>query len=235
MYMLWQAVAAAIARNRKVRWRALAEEFFSCRDAATVGARCRLRLTWMSSRVHALCPALSTTRCVEISAIVGGRPLRVPIRLASDDWYAFVEVFQNRELRRSPTAPNDLGFGGQCRFCIVVLRRVLAQRPPWRGGPYPAKVRQMRRVFERNGVAAHIVEGAATVEQGRATLYLRGSTCHSLLQNMNSPIVAPWMSGPGRFRSYSSEIGWDTIDLLKLDSKAMSACYSGARTTGCHV
>ena len=170
-----------------MRWRALAEELSSCRAAATVGARCRLRLAWMSSRVHALCPALSTTRCVEISAIVCGRPLRVPIRWASDDWHTFVEVFHNRELSVSLQPRTILDLGANVGFASFSFAACWPSARLAAVEPYPANVRQMRRVFERNGVAAHIVEGAAGVEQGRATLYLRGSTCHSLLPEHEFP------------------------------------------------
>ena len=80
-----------------MRCRALAEEFSLCRDAPTAGARTRLRLAWLTSRIHAMCPALHTNHHVELITIVSGCTLHVPLRLASDDWYAFVEVFQNRE------------------------------------------------------------------------------------------------------------------------------------------
>ena len=209
------SAVAANPRNQKVRWRALAEEFSSCRDAATVGARCRLRLTWMSSRVHALCPALSTTRCVEVSAIVGGRPLRVPIRWASDDWHAFVRC-STIGINDVPLQPRTiLDLGANVGFASLYFAAC------WPSAHLAAvtecDVRQMRRVFERNGVAAHIVEGAAGVEQGRATLYLRGSTCHSLLPEHEFPYRGKLDVRTWSIPELLSEVGWDTVDLLKLD------------------
>lgn len=201
----------------EMRWRALAEEFSWCRDAATAGARCRLRLTWMSSRVHALCPALSTKRSVEITATVCGRPLHVPIRLASDDWYAFVEVFQNREYEVPLQPRTVLDLGANVGFASLYFAACWPSVRLAAVEPYPANVRQMRRVFERNSVAAHIVEGAAGVEQGRATLYLRGSTCHSLLPEHEFPYRGKLDVRTWSIPELLNEVGWDTVDLLKLD------------------
>jgi FkbM family methyltransferase len=200
-----------------VRWRALAEEFSRCRDGATVGSRLRLRLAWLSSRIHAMCPALQTKHCVELRTVVSGCTLHVPIRLASDDWYAFIEVFHNREYEVPLQPRTILDVGANVGYASLYFAASYAGARLAAVEPCPGNVRHMRRVLERNRIKANIIEGAAAAHGGDATLYLRGSTSHSLLAEHQIACRSTLKVRAWSIPELLDQCSWDTVDLLKLD------------------
>lgn len=200
-----------------MRWRAFLEDFSLCRCGTTRADRLRLRLALLSSRLHAACPTFQADRSVELKTLVGQRVLTVPIRLTSDDWYAYIEVFHNREYEVPLTPRNVLDIGANVGYACLYFAACFPDVQLAAVEPHPGNAKQMRHVLGRNGVNAHIIEAAAAVERGDAKLYLRGSTCHSLLPEHDFPHCGAIPVKTWSLTEILDDCGWDNLDLLKVD------------------
>ena len=141
----------------------------------------------------------------------------VPIRLGSDDWLAFIQLFVEPEYDWPVGTPETiLDAGANCGYATLLYAdrypgaRIAAIEPD------PANARAFRETTERNGIDARLFEAALAPADGEATLFqARLSTSHSL-----HPSAAEQTGIRVRTVSMGTvlaDLGWTRVDLLKLD------------------
>lgn len=146
------------------------------------------------------------------------RPLTLAMRMDTDDFFAFQEIFVDRYYDDAPGEPATiLDLGANCGYATLLFACRYPNARLAAVEPHPANVSALRRNLALNGVEAMVVAGAVTREDGPATLHVSTSLGHSLaaegpLDPTKGVVVDGW-SVPTLMR----RLGWDRIDLLKID------------------
>jgi FkbM family methyltransferase len=155
---------------------------------------------------------------VRFSIVYHGRPLQVALSLASQDYCAFREIFVRGIYEQplgNPETILDLGANCGCATLLFAARypnaRITAVEP------HPGNLYALRENLDLNHLQAQVIPAAATVTDGPVLLAVRTSLSHSLLPGEGSAVetqlTVPGISIP----TLLSQLGWDRIDLLKVD------------------
>jgi FkbM family methyltransferase len=144
--------------------------------------------------------------------------LKLPMRMDTDDFFAFQEIFVYHYYDHPLGDPATiLDLGANCGYATLVLA---ARYPAARIAcvePHPANLAALRSNLQLNGVAATIIAGAATREEGPTTLFLKRSLSHTLMPggsaNPDNAITVRGFS----ISTLLNQLGWDHIDVLKID------------------
>jgi FkbM family methyltransferase len=191
----------------------------AARLAASPGDRLVL---WACQVAHSLryrLPALVARLRLEPSIRCHDSVLRAPIRFSEDDWLAFQQVFVEEEYCWPGSVPRTIvDAGANCGFASLWLSSRFPGAELCSVEPHPALAQVLRRTLARNSIRSKVIEAALTPEDGKATLFQGSlSTAHSLLAGMplggTGTVEVATMSVP----SLLSKLGWQEVDLLKLD------------------
>lgn len=146
------------------------------------------------------------------------RPLTIAMRMDTDDFFAFQEIFVDHYYEDTYGEPGTiLDLGANCGYAIL---QFAARHPGARLAavePHPGNVKALRHNLALNNVAAAVIPGAAAREDGPVRLHVSTSLNHTLLSDgttdPGATIPVPGLSLP----TLMERLGWDHIDLLKID------------------
>jgi len=152
------------------------------------------------------------------------RLLKLSMRMDTDDFYAFQEIFVYRYYDHPLGQPATiLDLGANCGYATLLLA---ARYPSARIAsvePHPANLAALRSNLQLNGVSAAIIAGAATRDDGPITLFVNQSQNHT--KSLSHTLMPGGRTNPENaisVRGFSiptlmSQLGWDHIDVLKID------------------
>ncbi len=155
---------------------------------------------------------------VRFSILYHGRPMNVALSLANQDYSSFREIFFQGVYEHplgNPETILDLGANCGCATLVFAARypkaRVAAVEP------HPSNLAALRENLHLNQVQAEVIQAAAALTDGPVSLLVRGSLSHGLLgrdgRDFEGQLTVPGISIP----TLLSQLGWDRIDLLKVD------------------
>ncbi|HQX82368.1 MAG TPA: FkbM family methyltransferase [Vicinamibacterales bacterium] len=146
------------------------------------------------------------------------RFLTLSMRMDTDDFFAFQEVFVYRYYDAPVGEPATiLDLGANCGFATLLFATRFPGARIAAVEPHPANVLALRRNLELNRVLATIIPGAAASEDGPCQLVVSTSLNHTLMspgyEGDSRTITVDGWSVP----TLMTRLGWDRIDLLKID------------------
>ena len=160
------------------------------------------------------------------------RPLTIAMRMDTDDFFAFQEIFVDRYYDDPPGEPATiLDLGANCGYATLLFARRYPDAQIASLEPHAANVSALRRNLALNGVDARVIAGAAAREDGPVVLHVSTSLSHTLaaegpVDSAKGLIVDGW-SVPTLMR----RLGWDRIDLLKIDIEGYESVLFAGRPT----
>jgi FkbM family methyltransferase len=146
------------------------------------------------------------------------RLLKLSMRMATDDFFAFQEIFVYHYYDHPLGEPATiLDLGANCGYATLLLA---ARYPGARIAsvePHTSNLAALRLNLQLNSVPATIIAGAATLDDGPVTLFGKKSLDHTLMRgggaNPENTITVRGFSIP----TLMNQLGWDQIDVLKID------------------
>jgi len=155
---------------------------------------------------------------VRFSIMYHGRPMKVALSLANQEYCSFREVFFQGVYEYplgNPETILDLGANCGCATLVFAARypeaRIAAVEP------HPGNLAALRENLHLNHVQAAVIPAAATLTDGPVSLMVRTSLSHSLLPHVGGDVerqlTVPGISIP----TLLSQLEWRRIDLLKVD------------------
>lgn len=159
----------------------------------------------------------------------GSRHIVVPVRLGTDDFDAFREVFvfgaYDCDVGQPKTILDLGGYGGYASMTFAARfpeARIAAVEP------HPDNFARMTANFERNSLPVTAIHAAATAVDGPITLYINECGMrHTLTPQHGRPSIhVDGLSVP----TILQRLGWPRIDLLKIDIEgAEQALFSSGQ------
>jgi FkbM family methyltransferase len=145
------------------------------------------------------------------------RQWHLPMRMSSEDYAAFRELFLYGYYDHDLGQPSTiLDLGGYCGYSALAFS---ARFPLARIGavePHPGNYAALTANIALNSLPVTPFQAAATVADGPVSLFTGGGMTHSLtptLYSTGGAITVDGLSVP----TIISRLGWDGIDLLKID------------------
>ena len=197
--------------------RAFAKDIRSCRHSP-----------WIESdRLKAL-GAMMIERWNEYSPVKWKPDLRIrvshdrriwllPMRMSSEDYAAFREIFLYRYYDHDLGEPQSiLDLGGYCGYTAVAFSARFPRARVAAVEPHPDNFAALTGNIQLNNLPVTVFQAAATVSDGPVQLFLGGGMTHGLLPTYHSTggsITVEGLSVP----TILDRLGWDRIDLLKID------------------
>jgi FkbM family methyltransferase len=146
------------------------------------------------------------------------RPIRLAVRMDSNDSYVFRELFLYHHYDHPLGEPATiLDLGANCGYATLLFAARYPNARIAAVEPHADNLAALRSNLELNGVQAVVFEGAATREDGAVTLFVRESLSHGLVVRERTG-----HGGELTVRGFSiptllNQLEWDHIDLLKID------------------
>jgi FkbM family methyltransferase len=146
------------------------------------------------------------------------KPLRLSMRMATDDFFAFQEIFVYHFYDHPLGEPATiLDLGANCGYATLLLAARYPGAKVASVEPDSANVAALRLNLQLNSVPATIIAGAATAADGPVTLFIKKSLGHTLVPgsgaNPGNTITVRGFGIP----TLMTQLGWDQIDVLKID------------------
>ena len=146
------------------------------------------------------------------------RFLTLSMRMDTDDFFAFQEVFVYRYYDAPVEEPATiLDLGANCGFATLLFATRFPGARIAAVEPHPANVLALRKNLELNRVEATMIPGAAASEDGPCQLVVSTSLTHTLMspgcEGDSRTITVDGWSVP----TLMARLRWDRIDLLKID------------------
>ncbi len=145
------------------------------------------------------------------------RKWRLPMRMSSEDYAAFREIFlygyYDQDLGQPATI---LDLGGYCGYTALAFSARFPQAHIAAVEPHPGNFAALSANVALNKLPVVLFQGAATVSDGPVSLFLGGGMTHGLAPTHYSTgdaITVEGISVP----TILNRLGWDRIDLLKID------------------
>lgn len=147
-----------------------------------------------------------------------GRLLTLSMRMDRDDFFAFLEIVVHRYYDHALGEPATiLDLGANCGYATLLL----AARYPGAHiacvEPHPANLSALSENLQLNSVEATIIAGAATRDDGPTRLFVSTSLAHTLMTQGPAQSKAAITVSGFSVPTLMSRLGWDRIDLLKID------------------
>ena len=198
--------------------------FTDCWNAARLGRsaadRIKLGLCHCLSTLRQRVPFLPLGGLVISQVGKGEVPSTIPIRVHSEDWKAFFQVFVMREYDWPLQPPRRIvDLGANCGFATLALARRFPDAHIVAVEPHPANVAALRRMIECNHLLVEVIETAIFSTDGETSLHLSEGTIGHSLRAADSRLIGrraikvPAISMPTLLKM----AGWNGIDLLKID------------------
>lgn len=183
---------------------------------------------WLSSQRFKAAGALAIERWNDYSPLkwepdlhmavrFGGRKWQLPMRMSSEDFAAFREIFLYRYYDHDLGEPSTiLDLGGYCGYTAIALSARFPNARIAAVEPHPANFASLSANVSLNHLPVTVFEAAATVNDGPVRLFLGGGMTHGLVPTGHSTgkeISVTGLSVP----AILSRLGWTSIDLLKID------------------
>jgi FkbM family methyltransferase len=145
------------------------------------------------------------------------RSWQLPMRMSSEDFAAFREIFLNGYYDQDLGQPDTiLDLGGYCGYTAIAF----SARFPWARvaavEPHPGNFAALAANVKLNDLPVTVIQAAATVADGSLNLFLGGGMTHGLIPTNYSTgesIIVDGLSVP----TILDRLGWERIDLLKID------------------
>jgi len=142
---------------------------------------------------------------------------KLPIRANLYDHVLLARTFVRQDYRLEATGVRRiLDLGANIGMATVYLSRLFPQAEIASVEPAPRNVPLLKRAIALNGIRAKVFEAAVGAEPGTVDLYLSAHPeCNSVypVEGSSTVVSVPAISVPQIMR----EMGWDTIDVLKID------------------
>ncbi len=153
----------------------------------------------------------------------------LPMRMSSDDYAAFREIFLYRFYDHDLGQPATiLDLGGYCGYTALTFSARFPQARIAAVEPHPGNFAVLAANIKRNNLAVTAFQAAATVTDAPVELFLGDSMTHGLIPTQHSTgsaITVDGLSVP----TMLDRLGWDRIDLLKIDIEGAEEPLFGAR------
>jgi FkbM family methyltransferase len=155
---------------------------------------------------------------VQLSIMYHGRPLQVVLSLANQDYCAFREIFVRSVYDHPLGNPRTiLDLGANCGCATLMFAARYPQARIAAVEPHPGNLAALRENLRLNHIQAEVIQAAATIADGPATLLVRTSLSHRLLAREGRD-NAPQLTVPGiSIPTLLGQLGWDQVDVLKVD------------------
>jgi FkbM family methyltransferase len=141
----------------------------------------------------------------------------LPMRMSSEDYAAFREVFLYGYYDHDLGEPqNILDLGGYCGYTAVAFSARFPRARVAAIEPHPDNFATLTGNIRLNNLPVRAFQAAATVDDGPVQLFLGGGMTHGLIPTSHSTggsITVEGLSVP----TILKRLGWDRIDLLKID------------------
>jgi FkbM family methyltransferase len=158
-----------------------------------------------------------------------GRRWSVPLRMSTEDFAAFRELFMYGYYDSDLGQPETiLDLGGYCGFTAIAFSARFPGARVAAVEPHPRNFAALEANVRRNQLPVRLINAAATVADEPVTLFVGGGMTHGLSQtgfSTGESISVKGLSVP----SLLSELGWDRIDLLKIDIEGAEEAIFGTR------
>ncbi len=157
------------------------------------------------------------------------RKWRLPMRMCSEDYSAFREIFLYGYYEQDVGQPRTiLDLGGYCGYSAIAFSARFPQARIAAVEPHPGNFAALTANLKLNNLPVASFQAAATVADGPVRLFLGGDMTHGLTPNKFSTgdsIMVDGLSIP----TVLDRLGWNEIDLLKIDIERSEAILFGAR------
>lgn len=154
---------------------------------------------------------------------------RLPMRMSSEDYAAFREIFLYRYYDHDLGQPATvLDLGGYCGYTAVTFSARFPNARIAAVEPHPGNFAALDANIKLNKLPVTAIQAAATVTDGPVKLFLGGGMTHGLTPTHHSKggaITVDGLSVP----TILDRLGWDRIDLLKIDIEGAEEPLFGAR------
>jgi FkbM family methyltransferase len=141
----------------------------------------------------------------------------LPMRMSSEDYPAFRELFMYRYYDHDLGEPQCiLDLGGYCGYTAVAFSARFPEARVAAVEPHPDNFAALTANIKLNNLPVTVFQAAATVSDGPVQLFLGGGMTHGLVPTHHSTggsITVEGLSVP----TILDRLGWDRIDLLKID------------------
>ena len=154
---------------------------------------------------------------LQLTLTHGQRKWRLPMRMSSEDYAAFREIFLYGYYDHDLGQPHTiLDLGGYCGYTALTLSARFPQARVAAVEPHPGNFAALTANVAMNKLPVKLFQCAATVTDGPVSLYLGGGMTHGLAPTHHSTggaITVDGLSVP----TILNRLGWERIDLLKID------------------
>ena len=159
----------------------------------------------------------------------GDRTWRLPLRMATDNYGAFREIFlygyYDQDLGNPKTI---LDLGGYCGYTAIAFSARFPNARIAAVEPHPENFAVLSENIHSNGLSVTAIQAAAAPVDGTVKLFLGDGMTHGLMPTHHSngkEITVAALS----IDSLLSRLGWDSIDLLKIDIEGAEELLFGAQ------
>jgi FkbM family methyltransferase len=145
------------------------------------------------------------------------RKWQLPMRMSSEDYAAFREIFLYRYYDHDLDTPETiLDLGGYCGYTAIAFSARFPNARIAAVEPHPDNFAALTANIRLNSLQVTVFQAAATVIDGPVQLHLGGGMTHGLMPTNHSTgqeITVEGLSVP----TILGRLGWEGIDLLKID------------------
>ncbi len=166
---------------------------------------------------------------IESGITCGTRQSKLIIRMSSEDYAAYRELFlygyYDHDLGQPETI---LDLGAYCGYTALAFSARFPSARIAAVEPHPANFASLKAHVSRNNLTVTAFQAAATVADGPVPLFLGGGMTHGLMptaHSTGSEITVQGLSVP----TLLERLGWERIDLLKIDIEGAEELLFGAR------
>jgi FkbM family methyltransferase len=154
---------------------------------------------------------------LEIAITYNHKKWRLPMRMSSEDYAAYREIFLYGYYDQDLGKPHTiLDLGGYCGYTAIAFSARFPSADIAAVEPHPGNFAALAANIELNQLPVTAIQAAATVSDGPVRLFLGGGMTHGLVPTDHSTgkeISVEGLSVP----TILDRLGWDRIDLLKID------------------
>ena len=144
------------------------------------------------------------------------RTYRLPMRMSSEDYAAFREIFlygyYDQDLGQPATI---LDLGGYCGYTAVAFSARFPNAQIAAVEPHPGNFAALTANMKLNNLPVTLVQAAATVDDGPVPLFLGGGMTHGLTPTYHSTGGAITVEGLS-IPTILARLGWSRISLLMI-------------------
>jgi FkbM family methyltransferase len=158
---------------------------------------------------------------IRFSMMHHGRPINVAASMANREYCCFRELFLQGVCDHPLGNPETI-LGANCGFATLLFAARYPKARIAAVEPHPNNLAALRENLNLNNVRAEVIQAAAAIIDGPVSLMIRTSMSHGLIHRGLSKVEGhPTVSGIS-ISTLLSQLGWDRIDVLKVDIEGYS-------------